>query len=50
MTDKGLVHLENFKKLEFVSLPGNNVTQNGITRLKSKLPKVDLTIYPLIGP
>jgi hypothetical protein len=42
ITDTGLMHLANFKHLEWVSTAGTKVTKDGIRHLKAKLP--DATI------
>ena len=42
ITDAGLMHLANFKHLEWVSTAGTKVTKDGIRHLKAKLP--DATI------
>ncbi len=44
ITDAGLMHLANFKNLEWVSTAGTKVTKDGIRHLKAKLPEA--TILP----
>jgi hypothetical protein len=40
VTNEGLMHLANFKRLEWVSIAGTKVTKEGTRRLKAKLPEV----------
>jgi hypothetical protein len=44
ITDAGLMHLANFKNLEWVSTAGTKVTKHGRDHLKAKLPEA--TILP----
>ena len=39
MTNDGLMHLANFKNLEWISIAGTKVTKEGIRHLKAKLPE-----------
>jgi hypothetical protein len=42
ITDTGLMHLANFKNLEWVSTAGTKVTKEGIRHLKAKLPEATI--------
>ena len=39
VTNDGLLHLANFKNLEWISIAGTKVTKEGIRHLKAKLPE-----------
>jgi hypothetical protein len=39
VTNDGLMHLANFKNLEWISIAGTKVTKEGIRHLKAKLPE-----------
>lgn len=42
ITDAGLMHLAGFKNLEWVSIAGTKVTEEGRRHLKAKLPEVTI--------
>jgi hypothetical protein len=42
VTNTGLMHLANFKALEWVSISGTKVTKDGIRHLKAKLPEATI--------
>jgi len=42
VTDEGISHLARFKSLEFLSVAGTKVTNNGKRHLKEKLPEVTI--------
>jgi hypothetical protein len=39
VTNEGVLHLANFKNLEWISIAGTKVTKEGVRHLKAQLPE-----------